>query len=192
MGELTDEDVNSWFGYLNAHKSRRLFFKKLGATATDHGHPTARTENLSQNEAEKLFELILTGNFTRDDADKFRGQMLTEMAKMSCDDGLGMQIHPCSIRNHSNKIFNQFGFVVLSLANIQNILQCWSSLCALNGLLLVLIKLSLSCKKGYLFSICLKTSISNMLGRNTIPGIFFPFTRTKSKNLKINSFLAAL
>ena len=109
MGELTDEDVSSWLGYLNAHKSRRLFFKKLGATATDHGHPTARTENLSQNEAEKLFKLILTGNFTRDDADKFRGQMLTEMAKMSCEDGLVMQIHPGSIRNHSSKIFSQFG-----------------------------------------------------------------------------------
>ena len=54
MGELTDEDVSSWLGYLNAHKSRRLFFKKLGATATDHGHPTARTENLSRNEAEKI------------------------------------------------------------------------------------------------------------------------------------------
>ena len=109
MGELTDEDVSSWLGYLNAHKSRRLFFKKLGATATDHGHPTARTENLSQNEAEKLFKLILTDNFTRDDADKFRGQMLTEMAKMSCEDGLVMQIHPGSIRNHSSKIFSQFG-----------------------------------------------------------------------------------
>ena len=109
MGELTGEDVNSWFGYLKAHKSRRLFFKKLGATATDHGHPSARTENLSQNEAEKLFKLILTGNFTRDDADQFRGQMLTEMAKMSCEDGLVMQIHPGSIRNHSDKIFSQFG-----------------------------------------------------------------------------------
>ena len=48
-------------------------------------------------------------DFNSEDADKFRGQMLTEMAKMSCEDGLVMQIHPGSCRNHSNKIFNQFG-----------------------------------------------------------------------------------
>ena len=109
LAQLTDEDTSSWDGYLKAHKSRRLFFKEKGATATDHGHPSARTENLPDHEAEKLFKLILTKDFNSEDADKFRGQMLTEMAKMSCEDGLVMQIHPGSRRNHSEKIFNQFG-----------------------------------------------------------------------------------
>ena len=109
LGELTNEDTNSWDGYLKAHRSRRHFFKKMGATASDHGHPTARTENLSHTDAEQLYKLILADDFTMEDADKFRGQMLTEMAKMSCEDGLVMQIHPGSRRNHSKKIFNQFG-----------------------------------------------------------------------------------
>ena len=109
LGELTGENSFCWKGYLSAHRARRLFFKKMGATATDHGHPSARTENLSNTEAEKLFSTILTGKFTDEDADKFRGQMLTEMAKMSCEDGLVMQIHAGSRRNHSNKVFNQFG-----------------------------------------------------------------------------------
>ena len=109
LAELTGEDVYSWSGYIAAHRARRLFFKKMGATATDHGHPSARTENLTKIEAEKLFGTILTDKFTKEDADKFRGQMLTEMAKMSCDDGLIMQIHPGSRRNHSEKILNQFG-----------------------------------------------------------------------------------
>ena len=109
LGEIANEDTSSWDGYLKAHKSRRLFFKDMGATATDHGHPSARTENLSHHEAEQLFKRILTKDFTLEDADKFRGQMLTEMAKMSCEDGLVMQIHPGSRRNHSYKIFNQFG-----------------------------------------------------------------------------------
>ena len=109
LAEITDEDTSSWDGYLKAHKSRRLFFKKMGATATDHGHPSARTENLSCKDAEQLFERILKEDFNSEDADRFRGQMLTEMAKMSCEDGLVMQIHPGSRRNHSNKIFNQFG-----------------------------------------------------------------------------------
>ena len=109
LGELTGEDIDTWDGYKKAHRSRRLFFKDMGATATDHGHPSARTENLSFSEAEKLFHIILRGDFSAEQAEMFRGQMLTEMAKMSCDDGLVMQIHPGSRRNHSNKIFNQFG-----------------------------------------------------------------------------------
>ena len=109
FGQLANEDINSWDGYLKAHRSRRLFFKKLGATASDHGHPTARTENLSHHEAEQLYKRILADVFTMEDADKFRGQMLTEMARMSCEDGLVMQIHPGARRNHSSKIFNQFG-----------------------------------------------------------------------------------
>ena len=109
MGELTNIDVFSWEGYLKAHRVRRQFFIELGATATDHGHPSARTENLPKTEAEKLFKVILEGNFTAEEADCFRGQMLTEMAKMSCDDGLVMQIHPGARRNHSEKILNQFG-----------------------------------------------------------------------------------
>ena len=109
LGELTNEDTNSWDGYLKAHRSRRFFFKKMGATATDHGHSSARTENLSHKEAEQLYKRILAEDFNSEDADQFRGQMLTEMAKMSCEDGLVMQIHPGSRRNHSNKVFNQFG-----------------------------------------------------------------------------------
>ena len=109
LGELANEDTNSWDGYLRAHRSRRLFFKEMGATATDHGHPTARTENLSHKDAEQLYKRILAEDFNSEDADQFRGQMLTEMAKMSCEDGLVMQIHPGSRRNHSKKIFNQFG-----------------------------------------------------------------------------------
>ena len=109
LSELSGEDTYSWSGYLAAHRARRSFFKKMGATATDHGHPSARTENLSKSEAEKLFKVILTENFTPEEADIFRGQMLTEMAKMSCEDGLVMQIHSGSRRNHSREIFNHFG-----------------------------------------------------------------------------------
>ena len=109
LGELTNEDTSSWDGYLNAHRSRRQFFKETGSTATDHGHPTARTENLSYDDAEQLFKKILAEDFNSEDADKFRGQMLTEMAKMSCEDGLVMQIHPGSRRNHSTRIFSRFG-----------------------------------------------------------------------------------
>ena len=109
LADLTGQDTYSWTGYLAAHRARRSFFKKMGATATDHGHPSAHTENLSTSEAEKLFKIILSGEFSSEQAEIFRGQMLTEMARMSCEDGLIMQIHPGSKRNHSKEIFNHFG-----------------------------------------------------------------------------------
>ncbi len=109
FGALTDEDTQSWDGYLAAHRKRRAFFKTFGATASDHGHPTARTENLDAKAAEALFAKIMSGTFAPEEADAFRGQMLTEMAKMSLDDGLTLQIHAGSRRNHSAQVFGAFG-----------------------------------------------------------------------------------
>jgi glucuronate isomerase len=109
FGELTGEDVYSWKGYLAAHRQRRQFFMTMGATSTDHGHPTAQTANLSAAEAEALFKRILAADVSAADAELFRAQMLTEMARMSLDDGLVMQIHPGSFRNHNRKIFEKYG-----------------------------------------------------------------------------------
>jgi glucuronate isomerase len=109
FGELTGEDTTNWYGYLNAHRNRRAFFKAHGATSSDHGHPTARTENLPQAEAAALFAKAIAGDCTSEEADAFRGHMLTEMARMSTEDGLVMQIHPGSFRNHSRPIMEQFG-----------------------------------------------------------------------------------
>lgn len=109
LGELTGEATTSWQGYLQAHRIRRAYFKEFGATSSDHGHATARTENLSQSEAEKLFQKALAGSCTKDEADAFRGHMLTEMARMSLEDGLVLQIHPGSFRNHSDPVMKAFG-----------------------------------------------------------------------------------
>jgi len=109
FGALTGEDTATWAGYLAAHRTRRVFFQKHGATATDHGHPSAQTENLSAAEAEALFSKIIIGEFTAQEAEAFRGQMLTEMAKMCRDDGMTMQIHAGSRRNHSARVFAEFG-----------------------------------------------------------------------------------
>jgi glucuronate isomerase len=103
------EDVHSWKGYLAAHRKRRAFFAASGATATDHGHPSAQTADLSVAEAEALFNKILRGRSTPADAALFRAQMLTEMAKMSLEDGLVMQIHPGSFRNHNRLLHRDFG-----------------------------------------------------------------------------------
>jgi glucuronate isomerase len=109
LGELTGEDTATWPGYLAAHRKRREFFRSTGATSTDHGHPSCRTADLGSDDAGKLFDRVIRGEATGVDAELFRAQMLTEMALMSIDDGLVMQIHPGSIRNHSQPMFEQFG-----------------------------------------------------------------------------------
>jgi glucuronate isomerase len=109
LGEKTGEDISTWAGYLKALKLTRARFRELGCTATDHGHPTARTANLPPEDAAKLFQQMLTGNTNAQQRELFRAQMLTEMARMSLEDGLVMQIHPGSARNHNRKLFEQYG-----------------------------------------------------------------------------------
>jgi glucuronate isomerase len=109
LGALTGEDTYTWRGYLRALATRREYFKSFGATATDHGHPTAFTEDLGETSAASLFEQVLKGNGYAADLEIFRGQMLTEMARMSLEDGLVMQIHPGSVRNHNTQLYARFG-----------------------------------------------------------------------------------
>ena len=109
LGALTGEDTFTWRGYLRALTTRREYFKSFGATATDHGHPSALTEDLGETSASALFEQIVTGKAYAADLEIFRGQMLTEMAHMSVEDGLVMQIHPGSVRNHNALLFAKYG-----------------------------------------------------------------------------------
>ena len=109
LAELTDTNLDTFDGYLESHRIRRAFFKAAGATSTDHGHATARTLDLSNEQKNALYQTIRSGNFNAEDADCFRAQMLTEMATMSIEDGLVMQIHPGVYRNHSQPLFDKFG-----------------------------------------------------------------------------------
>jgi glucuronate isomerase len=106
---LSGQDVYRWSGYLEAHRIRRAAFREMGATSTDHGHPTAFTADLGAAEAEALFDRIVSGGASAQDAELFRGQMLTEMARMSVEDGMVMQLHPGSLRDHNAELFARFG-----------------------------------------------------------------------------------
>ena len=109
LGEQTGEDIATWTGYLNALRMARARFKELGCTATDHGHLTAQTADLPRAEAEALYRKVLAGTSDPAQQELFRAQMLTEMAQMSLEDGLIMQIHPGSVRNHNRKVYERFG-----------------------------------------------------------------------------------
>ncbi|HEY0333119.1 MAG TPA: glucuronate isomerase [Stenotrophomonas sp.] len=109
FGELTGENVYDWDGYLRAHRQRRGFFAEMGATSTDHGHPSAATADLSALQARELFAKVVAGRADASEAELFRAQMLTEMALMSLDDGLVMQLHPGCFRNHNRALFERYG-----------------------------------------------------------------------------------
>jgi glucuronate isomerase len=109
LGEMHSEDCSRWPGYLHALRHARERFQRLGCTATDHGHPTARTADLDGAAAAALFDHVIAGKADAEQQELFRAQMLTEMARMSLEDGLVMQIHPGSRRNHNRQIFTRFG-----------------------------------------------------------------------------------
>ncbi len=110
LGGLSHEDTSTWAGYLRALRVRREYFRKVGrATATDHGHPSALTADLSLVDCETLFEKCRTGQSSEQDNELFRGQMLTELAGMSIEDGMVMQIHPGCHRNHNRQLAEVFG-----------------------------------------------------------------------------------
>lgn len=106
---VSGEDTSKFSGYLKALFERRQFFKRMGASSTDHGHPTAFTANLSRRECDELYQKVRLGRATPEDAELFRGQMLTEMARMSLDDNLVMQLHPGCFRNHNAFNYARFG-----------------------------------------------------------------------------------
>ena len=109
LGELTGMDTGGWAGYLDALRSRRAAFVAAGATASDHGHPSPATTDLPRREAEALFGRIIAGTGRPGDAELFRGQMLVEMAGMSIDDGLALQIHAGAWRDHNPTVAARFG-----------------------------------------------------------------------------------
>jgi glucuronate isomerase len=109
LSEMTGEDAFGYRGYLRALEQRRAAFRAAGATSTDHGHPTAATLDLPAAEAEALFDEVSRGDASPEAAERFRAHMLVEMARMSVEDGMVMQLHPGSLRNHHPEVFARFG-----------------------------------------------------------------------------------
>jgi glucuronate isomerase len=109
LSDVTGSEIDSFASYIAALEERRRFFKCMGATCTDHAVVQPRTVELTKGEAEAIFTRARKGEATPADADLFSAHMLMEMARMSVDDGLVMQLHAGSHRNHNAMIFEAFG-----------------------------------------------------------------------------------
>ena len=104
-----DCEITTAKALITALEERRAFFKSMGATATDSGVETPYTEALSSKKAEAIFARALAGEVTAKDARRFTGHMLIEMARMSVEDGMVMQLHAGCYRNHNPAVFETFG-----------------------------------------------------------------------------------
>ena len=109
LAEITGIWINNYSQFIRALEKQREFFKSMGAISTDHAAEEAYTNRLSEQEADRLFQQALQGKVTPDDARQFTGQMLMEMARMSCEDGLIMHLHVGALRNHDPKLFTVYG-----------------------------------------------------------------------------------
>ncbi len=109
LSQVTNIGINSYRSFIQALEKQREVFKAMGAFSTDHGVNSPYTHELSENEVESIFKRAISGNSTEGDAEQFTAHMLMEMARMSIEDGLVMQIHPGAFRNHNRFVFERFG-----------------------------------------------------------------------------------
>ena len=109
LADLTGREVGDYPGFVAALEERRQAFRELGATSTDHAVVTPTLRRLGDRKAEAFFQRGRKGQLTGDEARAFESHMLFEMARMSCEDGLVMQLHPGSLRNHNPVVHERFG-----------------------------------------------------------------------------------
>ena len=109
LSSASGVEISNYKDFILAIENQRKYFIEIGATATDQGVQSPYTHKLSEGEADAIFTRAIKGTATIEDGKLFIANMLMEMARMSCEDGLVMQLHPGSMRNHNSKVFNKFG-----------------------------------------------------------------------------------
>jgi glucuronate isomerase len=109
LGELAGTDTTSYDGYLDGLRQRRQAFVAAGALATDHGHDSAAAQPLDDRTAARIYAAALRGEVTEDEAAVFAGHMLFQLAQMSVEDGLVLQLHPGVLRDYDPAIHAAYG-----------------------------------------------------------------------------------
>lgn len=109
LGEVSGTDTGDYDGFVRALEARRRYFVDHGAISADHGHLDVRTDPLEPAEAGRIYRSALDGKASPEESTAFRRHMLLEMARMSCDDGLVMTLHPGAHRNHHSASAAAFG-----------------------------------------------------------------------------------
>lgn len=109
LRDQCDMAIDDYGDFIDALEDRRAFFKSMGAVATDHAVLRPHTRALSSEKADQIFQAALQGEAGEEDKHLFQANMLMEMARMSTEDGLVMQLHPGAYRDHNQFIYERFG-----------------------------------------------------------------------------------
>jgi glucuronate isomerase len=109
LRERCDMTIDDYDDFIEALEDRRAFFKSMGAVATDHAVLRPYTQKLSDAKADRIFQAALREDADEEDKRLFQANMLMEMARMSTEDGLVMQLHPGAYRDHNREIYERFG-----------------------------------------------------------------------------------
>jgi glucuronate isomerase len=109
LSQVSGISVDSYSRFIKALEDRRSFFKSMGAVAADHAAESAIAEELNLSEAEAIFLRALQGSATAADAQRFTAHIIMEFARMSLEDGLVMQLHIGSVRDHNELLYKRFG-----------------------------------------------------------------------------------
>ena len=109
LAEVADLDTGDYAGFVRALEARRHYFVAHGAVSADHSHVDVRTDPLEPAEAAGIFRAALASEATEAAAVALRRHLLLEMARMSCDDGLVMTLHPGVRRGHHGPTAAAFG-----------------------------------------------------------------------------------
>jgi glucuronate isomerase len=109
LGQAAGIETGDYHGYVQALEQRRRHFVAHGATSADHSHEDVSAKSLEAAEAARIYASALAGRATPDEGTAFRRHMLLEMARMSCEDGLVMTLHPAVRRNHHSPTGARFG-----------------------------------------------------------------------------------
>lgn len=95
--------------FIAALAERRLHFRALGGTATDHAVIEPYAARLTPHELDAIFARATTRSASPQDQRLFEAHMLMEMARLSTEDGLVMQLHPGALRDHNQAVYARFG-----------------------------------------------------------------------------------
>jgi len=109
LAEVSGLDTGDYGGFLGAMENRRQYFRDNGAVSSDHSHFDSRTDALEPSEAERIYNLARKGEVTEPEATALRRHLVSEMARMACEDGLVMTLHPGVRRNHHMPTFEKYG-----------------------------------------------------------------------------------
>jgi glucuronate isomerase len=109
LGVTRGAPIDSAAELVRALEKRREAFRRMGAVATDHGVLEPYTAHVSADDAERLFRRGVAGTATAEDQREFEGHLLMEMARMSSQDGLVMQLHAGALRDHNRDVLDKFG-----------------------------------------------------------------------------------